>query len=60
MRRLSGENNAEWTLRYYGWTRTRAGRWVDPRDGGSYLAVEAWVILLARLRAESSHAVMRL
>lgn len=36
----------------YGWTVTRAGRYIDPVTKRSYLAREAWDIVNERMLAE--------
>lgn len=32
-------------LEMAGWTSTRAGRWLDPKSGRSYTAMEAWQVI---------------
>lgn len=35
-------------LHNYGFTRTRAGRWIDTATGKSHLTIEAWAIVNER------------
>lgn len=41
----------------YGWTRTRAGRWLDPLTGRSHTSVEAWQIVNERLDEKSREII---